>query len=224
MDAMQALTLALGASWASGINLYATVLMLGVLNMFGIVDLPPGLEQMGSFWVVGAAALMYLVEFVADKIPGVDSLWDIVHTFIRIPAGAMIAAGAVEGIDIGLSPDLQMVAAMVAGGAISAGTHITKASSRAIINTSPEPVTNSIASVTEDAAVFGGLSFALFNPVVFFVGLGIFVLLLIWLLPKVWRGLRRFFGGFKNPVDNARHIRDGDLSPLDEPAPPTVNP
>jgi len=207
MDVMQALTLAMGASWASGINLYATVLVLGGLNMFGIVDLPPELDGLGSFWVVGAAFLMYVVEFFADKIPGVDSLWDVLHTFIRIPAGAMLASGAVSGIDLGLPAEFQSIAAMVAGGALSAGTHLTKASTRAVINTSPEPVTNWTASTVEDAAVFGGLSFALFNPVVFLVGLLIFVALLVWLVPKIWRGLGRFFGGFKHPVDNARDIR-----------------
>lgn len=209
MDAVQAITLALGASWASGINLYATAVVLGGLNLFGIVDLPPEMEVLSSPMVLGAAALMYGVEFFADKIPGVDSLWDIIHTFVRIPAGAMLAAGAVGGLDTGTIGEIETIAAMVTGGAVAGVSHTTKAASRAVINTSPEPFTNWAASIGEDIMVFTGLSFALFNPVYFLVGLAIFALLLIWLIPKIWRGLRRFVGSFKHPIDNAKEVRAG---------------
>lgn len=221
MGLLESLTLALGASWGSGINLYATVLVLGVLDLFGVVDLPPGLNVLGSVWVIGLALILYIVEFVADKIPGVDSLWDMIHSFIRIPAGAMMAAGAVGG---GLGEgfgDIEVIAALLAGGVVAAGSHATKAGSRAAINLSPEPVTNWAASFTEDIAVFTGVSLAIFKPIIFLIGFGLFLLLAIWLLPKVWRGLKRLFGGAKHPVETVRATRAGSVKlPRPEELPP----
>lgn len=209
MGVIETLTLALGAAWGSGINLYATVLVLGGMDLFGVVDLPPELELLSSFWVLGAALLMYMVEFLADKIPGVDSLWDMLHTFIRIPAGAALAAGAAGGLDLGLGfgEDIQTAAALITGGAVTTGAHVTKAASRAVINTSPEPVTNWIASTAEDVAVIGGVWYAAVKPMLFYIGMGIFALILLFLLPKVWRGLRSFFGGYRHPMQSAHDIR-----------------
>lgn len=183
------IALSMGVAWASGINLYATVLMLGVLSNMGHITLPPGLEIVSDPLVLMAAALMYAVEFFADKIPGVDTGWDTLHTFIRIPAGAALAAGAVGD----LSPAVGLAAALV-GGSLAAGSHSLKAGSRVLINTSPEPVSNWTASITEDLAVIGGLWAALNHPFWFLGGLLLFVLLLIWLLPKLWRGIKRVFG------------------------------
>jgi len=196
------LALTMGAAWASGINLYAAILMLGMMGITGNVDLPPGLEILQDPMVLFAAGAMYVVEFFADKIPGVDSTWDVLHTFVRIPAGAMLAAGAVGDV----TPALSLAAGLMGGG-LAATTHATKAGTRALINTSPEPFSNWTASITEDLAVFGGLWAALNHPTLFVVFMIVFILLMIWLLPKLWRGiktvfrkLRSFFGGKAEPV------------------------
>lgn len=231
-DLTQTLALTLGASWASGINLYAAVLVLGFLGATGTLDLPAGLEILSDPLVMLAAGAMYLVEFFADKVPGVDSAWDGIHTFIRIPAGALMAAGAVG--DIGPAGDL---AVALLGGAVAAASHATKAGTRVLINTSPEPFTNWTASVAEDLGVIGGLLLAVKHPAVFLVLLALFFILLIWLLPKLWRGIKRVFGaigrlfGGKGREESAapepsqaRHLppppgpggRDPDLSDPDQ--------
>jgi CBS domain containing-hemolysin-like protein len=133
---------------------------------------------------------MYCVEFFADKTPGVDSGWDTLHTFIRIPAGAVLAAGAASGFQV--DPAAELAAALI-GGTLAAGSHFTKAGSRLLINTSPEPVSNWTASILEDLAVIGGLWTALHYPLVFLLLLALFVGLTIWLLPKLWRLLKRLF-------------------------------
>jgi len=191
------LALAMGAAWASGINLYAAILMLGLMGTTGNIDLPPGLEILTDPMVLMAAGAMYFVEFFADKIPGVDSGWDAIHTFIRIPAGAMLAAGAVGDV----TPALDLAAGIMGGG-LAAATHATKAGTRALINTSPEPFSNWTASVSEDVAVIAGLWTALNHPTLFVALMIVFILLMIWLLPKIWRGIkavfrkiRSFFGG-----------------------------
>ena len=208
MQTMEILTLALGAAWASGINLYATIVLIGGLGAFGVVELPPGLEMLESPVVLIAAALLYGLEFFADKIPVVDTLWDLLHTFIRIPAGALIAAGAVEGFDFtGLGEEGEFIAALIAGGALTAGSHATKTASRAVINASPEPFTNIAASLAEDMLVFVGLSLAIFKPAVFMVAALIGLCLFAWLAPKLWRGIRGFFNRFAHPANAARHAR-----------------
>lgn len=180
------IALTLGVGWASGINLYAAILGLGVMHQLGHVSLPPSLEIVADPLVLTAAAFMYMVEFVADKTPGVDTGWDALHTFIRLPAGAVLAAAAVGDI----SPAAQIAAALV-GGSVAAGSHALKSGGRAVINLSPEPVSNWTASITEDVAVFGGLWLALCHPAIFLVLFGGFAALGIWLLPRIWRGLRR---------------------------------
>ena len=182
------LALSMGLAWASGINLYATLLTLGVLANTGNIDLPPDLGIIANPMVIGAAGLMYCVEFFADKVPGVDTGWDTIHTFIRIPAGAMLAAGAVGD----LSPAVELAAA-IAGGGLAAGSHATKAGSRVMINTSPEPFTNWFASVGEDVAVFAGVWAAINHPTLFLVALILFILFMIWLLPKIWKGVKKVF-------------------------------
>ena len=183
------IALTMGVAWASGINLYATILTLGVLNITGHMALPPDLQILSDPLVLGAAGLMFMVEFVADKMPGVDTGWDSIHTFIRIPAGALLAAGAVGHMD----PALALAAAIV-GGAVAAGVHATKAGTRVLINASPEPFTNWAMSICEDVLVVGGLWTALQHPWVFLALFVLFVLLMIWLLPKIWRGIKKVFG------------------------------
>lgn len=179
------IALAMGLAWASGINLYAAVLVLGLLGFTGNMVLPENLQVLQHPWVIGTAGLMFCAEFVADKVPGVDSAWDALHSFIRIPAGAILAASAVAAVD----PSLALAAALV-GGSLTAGTHLTKASTRLLANTSPEPFSNIGLSLTEDALAVAGLWTALYSPVIFLVLLAIFVVLMLWLLPILWRALR----------------------------------
>ncbi len=188
MDPVSAIALTLGVGWASGINLYAAMLTLGLMGATGAMELPPDLQILASPVVILAAGLMYCVEFFADKIPGVDSGWDALHTFIRIPAGAALAAGSAWSID----PSIGLAAGLV-GGTLAAASHAVKASTRLVINTSPEPFTNWGASVGEDVAVVAGLWAALNHPIVFIILLIIFVGLIIWLLPKLWRVMGRIF-------------------------------
>ena len=193
METISIIAAALGAAWASGINLYATILMLGLMGTTGSIDLPPELELLENPGVLVAAGLMYCVEFFTDKIPGVDTVWDAIHSFIRIPAGALLAGAAFAQI----SPEAELIG-LVLGGGLSAATHFTKAGSRVLINTSPEPVSNWTASIGEDIVVVTGLWTALNYPVLFIVLLVAFVALMIWLMPKLWRGIRTVFSKIRN--------------------------
>jgi hypothetical protein len=190
------LALTLGVAWASGINLYAAIAMLGIAGAGGYVQLPDNLAIVQDPLVIIAAGFMYCVEFFADKTPGVDTAWDGLHTFIRIPAGALLAAGAVGDVNPAL-----VITAGILGGGVTAATHATKAGARVLINTSPEPFSNWFASLAEDVAVFAGLWAALTHPVIFLILLMAFLLLLCWLLPKLWRGVvavsRRIAAFFK---------------------------
>lgn len=183
------IALTLGVGWASGINLYATILTLGFLYNAGYMSLPPGLMLCTDPLVMAAAGFMYCVEFFADKTPGLDTGWDTLHTFIRIPAGAALAAAAVGDV----SPAVQVAAGLV-GGTLATGSHALKAGSRILINTSPEPFSNWTASVLEDVTVVAGLWTALHHPWLFLIALGAFLLALAWLLPRIWRGIRRLMG------------------------------
>ncbi|MES9856175.1 MAG: DUF4126 domain-containing protein [Sedimenticola sp.] len=190
METIEIISLTLGVAWASGINLYAAVLVLGYMGVTGNVTLPPSLELLSDPMVMSAAGFMYMVEFFADKTPGVDTAWDTLHTFIRIPAGAMLAAGMAEGLEVSQAAEF---AALLVGGSLAASSHLTKASSRVLINTSPEPFSNWTASITEDLVVIGGLWASLNHPWFFVAGIILFILLVIWLLPKIWRTLKRIF-------------------------------
>jgi hypothetical protein len=185
-DWLATLGTAMGSAWLSGINLYATVVTLGLLERFHLVKLPGDLNILGNWWVIGLAGGMYLVEFVADKIPAVDSVWDAVHTFIRVPAGAILAATAFAEFDPGIK-----WAAMILGGGVALGSHGAKAATRLAANTSPEPVSNIVLSVGEDIFTFGSTIVMAFFPIVILVVVVIFLILLVWLGPKVIRALRR---------------------------------
>jgi hypothetical protein len=162
MGVVETIALAMGLAWASGINLYATLAMLGIMGATGNMELPPDLVILQDPAVIAAAAFMYCVEFFADKMPGVDTGWDTIHSFIRIPAAAVLAAGAVGDVNPAL-----VLAAAILGGALGATSHTLKAGTRVLINASPEPFTNWGASVTEDLAVFGGVWAAVYHPVPF---------------------------------------------------------
>jgi hypothetical protein len=190
MDLLAMISLAFGAAWASGINLYATVAVLGLLNVFGFVALPQSLEVISDPLVLGVAVMMYIVKFVADKIPGVDSVWDSIHTFIRVPAGALLAAGTIADV----SEPYQIAAVLLGGGTVALASHATKSGSRALINTSPEPVSNWIASFAEDIAVVIAITLASLKPTLFLILFGILCLFVVWFLPKIWRGLPTVFG------------------------------
>ena len=189
MDLAQIIAISMGVAWASGINMYAAIAMLGILGATGHMVLPAGLEPLTDPMVIMAASFMYCVEFFADKVPGVDTGWDAIHTFLRIPAGAVLAAMAMGDVSLPAQ-----IAAGLVGGTLTAATHATKAGARVMINTSPEPVSNWGASLAEDVAVLAGLWVALTYPWLLLALLVIFIGLMIWLLPKLWRGIKVVFG------------------------------
>jgi len=189
MDQITTIAIALCLAWASGIRLYAVLFLVGLAGYFHWFDwtLPYSLSLLSDPIVLGATGLLLFIEFFADKIPGVDSIWDAIHTLIRIPAGALLAAGVI-GPNDGAAWAL---AAGLLGGTITAGTHFLKSGGRMAINTSPEPVSNWITSFSEEAIVLSGLWLAFQHPIVFLLLLGLFILLAIWLLPKIWHFMAR---------------------------------
>ena len=198
MDFIQTLAIGMGASWVSGINLYASVATLGLLGRFSNLELPGELQVLTSWWVIGIAVVLYLVEFVADKIPIVDSTWDVVHTFIRVPAGAVLAATTFGDFD----KSVQVIAFLLGGG-LALSSHGTKAATRAIVNTSPEPVSNIVVSTLEDVLAVASILLAVFLPVLLFFVVAAGLLVSVWLLPKVvrfFRGVVRSIRGFLRPA------------------------
>jgi len=189
MDAITSFALASGLSWASGLRLYLTVFIVGLLSKYSYIHLPESLLILSNPVVIGVAGLFAVIEFLADKIPYVDSAWDSIQTFVRVPAGALLAMGAINSID----PVIASVAALL-GGSLTAMTHATKAGSRAIINTSPEPFSNITTSFGEEGLVLGGGWLALMHPMVFVGVLIFFVFVMLWLLPKLWRGIQSILG------------------------------
>lgn len=220
MDAYQTLiaTLALtmGTAWAAGINLYATIAILGTLGLTGNMILPEQLMVLQNPLVIVAASLMYLIEFFVDKTPGVDTGWDTIHSFIRIPAGVMLAAGAVGDV----TPAM-VITAGILGGGIAATTHSIKAGSRVLINTSPEPFSNWAASVTEDLVVIGGIFTMLHYPLAFLVFFAAFVLAAIWVLPKIWSGVKTVFqtlsGVFSGRTEQMSIVSKSEVKPKEIP-------
>lgn len=188
MENLPSIALAAGLSWASGIRMYAAIFIVGLLGRYGYVHLPDHLLLIQHSGVLVASGIMLVVEFLADKMPGFDSAWDAIHTFIRIPIGALLAWGAMGDA----APDVQMAAAIL-GGAITGGTHLAKAGTRVAINTSPEPFSNWTASFSEDVILLGGLWLVLHHPAVFLILLVLFLALVIWLMPKVFRFLGRLW-------------------------------
>lgn len=192
MDWFSTLSLALGSAWTSGINLYATVAVLGAFQKLGWAKLPGGLEVLDNWWIIGIAAGLYLIEFVADKVPYVDSVWDVVHTFIRVPAGALVAYAATAQVD----PSVNIIATLLGGG-LAFSSHGTKAALRAGANLSPEPVSNWTLSIVEDIIAFVGTILAIFAPVLIAIVLLLFTVFFIWFAPKIFRAVSRLWNGAK---------------------------
>lgn len=176
----------MGSAWLSGFNLYATIVTLGLLSRFHLVQLPGELNVVSRGWVIATAAILYLVEFLADKIPVVDSVWDAIHTFIRVPAGAVLAASAFADF----SPTVR-VAALLAGGTLALSSHGTKASIRMTANAIPEPFSNIFLSIFEDVFTIVLAALAAFHPIVVLGIILVFILVLTWYAPKVLRAIRR---------------------------------
>lgn len=185
MNLIGTLAIAMGAGWVSGINLYAAVATLGLLGRFAHLRLPGDLDVLTSWWIIGIAATLYLIEFVADKIPYVDSTWDAIHTFIRIPAGAVLAATAFGDFDRSVQ-----VVALLLGGGLALSAHGTKATARAAINLSPEPVSNIVVSLAEDVVAFSTILLSVFLPLVTIILLVTFLALSIYIAPRMIRAMR----------------------------------
>lgn len=185
MSTLQLLALAATLGWASGVRLYAVLFIVGGLGFLGWIPLPGGLVALAHPYVLGASGFMFVVEFFADKVPGIDSAWDFVQTFIRIPAGAALAASV-----FGDASGATTLAAAILGGSLAASSHFTKAASRVVINTSPEPFSNWAASFGEDLSVGTLLFLAFTYPLAAIAVLCVLVVAMIWLMPRVWRAVR----------------------------------
>ena len=186
MDPVQTLGLALGAGFSSGLNLYATIATLGLLQRFGVIHLPGSLQVLANPWVLGIALALYAIEFLADKIPYIDTVWDAVHTLIRPPAAALLAYGA----SISAPPEWRWGAALLAGG-VALTSHGTKASTRAAANTSPEPFSNWLLSLGEDALAVWLTWMATVHPTATIVVVSLLLLVAAFLLFYLFRFLRR---------------------------------
>lgn len=199
MDFISTLAVSMGTSWVSGINLYATVATLGLLSRFAHLKLPGDLEVVTNWWVIGVALFLFVIEFIADKIQLVDSVWDIIHTFIRIPAGAVLAATAFGDFDRSVQ-----VIALLLGGGLALSSHGTKAATRALINTSPEPVSNIVVSLGEDLLAVVTVAAAVFLPVVVFLIIAVGLIFSFWLLPRIIRFFRKVFQSIRGFFSPAR--------------------
>jgi uncharacterized membrane protein len=198
-DLFSTLGFAMGSAWLSGINLYATVVTLGLLQRFNLVHLPGDLDFMQQWWVLILAGVLYLIEFAADKIPAVDSIWDAIHTFIRVPAGAVLAASAFAHFD----PSVRLVA-LLAGGGVALSSHGMKAATRVAANTSPEPFSNILLSLFEDAVTIGASVLMAFHPLVILGVVAVFLIIAVWLARRISRALSGLFHRDTGVVGPAR--------------------
>lgn len=187
-DWLSVLGIAMGSAWTSGVNLYATVATLGLAQRLGFAHLPGDLTHLGDWRIIGAAAILYAIEFIADKVPAVDSVWDAIHTFIRIPAGAVLAASAFANFP----PEIRILATL-AGGSVALASHGTKATTRLAVNTSPEPFSNIVVSILEDVFVFAATVMVILKPIVILVAVMLFMIAVVLIAPKVFRALRNLF-------------------------------
>ena len=192
------LAMSAAMAWGAGLRLYLVVFVVGLLGKFGYVSLPDALKLLTNPMVLGAAGFMTFIEFFADKVPWLDSAWDAIHTFLRIPAGAALAAGM-----LGDSGEGVALAAAIIGGTLTAGTHFGKAGSRAVANTSPEPFTNVGLSLAEDTMVAGGLALAIANPIIFLILLAIFIVALVVLIRFIVKGLTTVVGRLSSKTGKA---------------------
>ena len=185
MNLITTIAVAMGSAWVSGINLYACVATLGLLSRFAHLPLPGELQVVTSWWIIGIATALYIIEFVADKVPVVDSTWDVIHTFIRVPAGAVLAAASFGDFDRSIQ-----VIAFLLGGGLALSSHGTKAATRAVLNTSPEPISNSVASVLEDVLAISSIVLAFFAPVLVFVIVGLGLIFSYFVFNRIINFLR----------------------------------
>ena len=186
MDAIHTLSIALGSSWTSGVNLYAAIAALGIVQRLGWTSLPGGLGVLSETWVIAIAVVLYIVEFFADKFPYFDSIWDVVHTFIRPPAGAILATASFADYP----PSIQIIMFMLGGG-VAATSHATKASTRAVLNVSPEPFSNWTASIVEDISAFIGIIVSIVLPILMILFVLLFTVIAWFFIPKLWRIAKR---------------------------------
>jgi len=212
LDTLQLVALAAALGWASGIRLYAVLFVVGGVGYLGWADLPEHLRVLSHPMVLAASGFMFFAEFFADKIPGFDTVWDVVHTLVRIPAGAALAAAV-----FGDSPPAWTMAAAILGGTLAAGSHFTKAGARMLINTSPEPFSNWAASFGEDLLAGVLIYFALAHPVAALIAVAVLAAVSLWLLPKLWRFIRsiaeriaRIFSGAHGDAGAAQR-KHGDV-------------
>jgi hypothetical protein len=205
MGTLEALSLAMGTAWTSGINLYATVAALGIASRLELVHLPQNLEVLSHPGVIAIACIMYMIEFFADKVPYLDTGWDALHTFIRVPAGAILAARSLGD----MNPALEFMA-LLAGGSIALVAHGTKASTRLALNASPEPFSNWAASVAEDVTVFGSVWLMFQHPMIMLTIVLIFLTLVAWIAPKMYRLAKRGFSALRNKI---RGVKPDQASP-----------
>jgi len=209
MATIEALSLAMGTAWTSGINLYATVAALGIAGRSEMILLPPELQMLTHPAVIAIACIMYVIEFFADKVPYVDSGWDVLHTFIRVPAGAILAAKSLGD----MNPALEL-AALLAGGTVALAAHGTKATVRLAINTSPEPFSNWAASFAEDVTVLGSIWMVFNHPILMLILIVSFMVLVVWLVPKLFRLAKR---GFQALRDRLRGVKPDHPAPTGSP-------
>jgi hypothetical protein len=209
MGTIEALSLAMGTAWTSGINLYATVAALGIAGRSEMIQLPPELQVLTHPAVIAIACIMYVIEFFADKVPYVDSGWDVLHTFIRVPAGAILAAKSLGD----MNPALEL-AALLAGGTVALAAHGTKATVRLAINTSPEPFSNWAASFAEDVTVLGSIWMVFNHPILMLILVASFMALVVWLVPKLFRLAKR---GFQALRDRLRGVKPDHPAPTGSP-------
>ena len=209
MGTIEALSLAMGTAWTSGINLYATVAALGIAGRSEMIHLPPELQVLTHPAVIAIACIMYVIEFFADKVPYVDSGWDVLHTFIRVPAGAILAAKSLGD----MNPALEL-AALLAGGTVALAAHGTKATVRLAINTSPEPFSNWAASFAEDVTVLGSIWMIFNHPILMLILIVSFMVLVVWLVPKLFRLAKR---GFQALRDRLRGVKPDHPAPTGSP-------
>jgi Domain of unknown function (DUF4126) len=212
MGTIEALSLAMGTAWTSGINLYATVAALGLAGRLEMIQLPQSLEVLTNPVVIAVACIMYAIEFFADKVPYVDNGWDVLHTFIRVPAGAILAARSLGE----LSPALELTA-LLAGGTIALAAHGTKATTRLAINASPEPFSNWTASFAEDVAVLGGIWIIFNHPLLMVVLVLVFLALVVWIVPKIFRLAKQGFAALRNRL---RGVKRDERAPTGTPQMP----
>jgi Domain of unknown function (DUF4126) len=209
MGTIEALSLAMGTAWTSGINLYATVAALGIAGRSEMIHLPPELQVLTHPAVIAIACVMYVIEFFADKVPYVDSGWDVLHTFIRVPAGAILAAKSLGD----MNPALEL-AVLLAGGTVALAAHGTKATVRLAINTSPEPFSNWAASFAEDVTVLGSIWMVFNHPILMLILVVSFMALVVWLVPKLFHLAKR---GFQALRDRLRGVKPDHPAPTGSP-------